>query len=471
MIKEKNIFIVGIKGVAMANLAVILKKMGKNVMGSDISEEFITDEVLKKNKINHIVGFNPKDLPKHIDLIIYSAAHQGKNNPQVKEGEKRKIKIKSQAEVIGELLKEFKTKIAVAGCHGKTTTASLLAYSLINLGVKPSYLVGAPSFGNFDGGDYCKEGGNNYFVVEADEYGVDPPRDKTPKFYFLKPNYIIGTNIDFDHPDVYPGIKEVKTVFLNFFDERYLILCADDLILFQLINRLKQKKIVTYGFKEGADLLIKKWSRSEEGSRFLVSYQEKFFEEFTINLFGKKNIINAAGVILTLLKLGFSFKKIKNALIGFTGAKRRFEKIAFINDIYLFDDYGHHPAEIKTTIEAARDRFPKRKIVVIFQPHTFSRTAVLKSDFSQSLSLADLSIVIDIFPSAREKKENFQISSLEIEKEAKKRGKNNVIYVSDCELFDFLKRNLKRGSVVFTMGAGDVYKLKDDIISVIKRVT
>ncbi len=162
----------------MANLALILKKMGKKVTGCDIEEEFITDELLKKNKIDWQVGFNK--LPDEINLVIYSAAHGGVKNPLVSKAKDRGIKVMSQAEFLGEIMENFKIKIAVCGSHGKTTTASLLAYSLIKLGRKPSYLVGAPNFNNFWGGDYQK---SDYFVVEADEYGINPPFDKTPKFF------------------------------------------------------------------------------------------------------------------------------------------------------------------------------------------------------------------------------------------------------------------------------------------------
>ena len=468
--KAKNIFIVGIKGVAMANLALILKKMGKNVTGSDVSEEFITDELLRKNKIRYTIGFNPDDLPKNTDTIIYSAAHRGTDNPQTKEGQRRGIKIQSQPEVLGQLSKQFKTTIAVCGCHGKTTTTSLLAYSLIKLGVKPSYLVGSPSLDGYDGGNYHTTVHGSYFVVEADEYGVNPPLDKTPKFHFLHPDYIVCTNIDFDHPDVYRNIEEVKKAFFNFFNGHKLILCTDDLLNVQLIKRLDTKKIQTYGFNKDADLKIGNIRINELGSSFDLCYKTKHLGECLLPLFGKKNILNTTGVVLTLLNLGFSFEKIKKALVGFTGAKRRFEKIAFINDIYLFDDYGHHPAEIEATIQAARSRFPQRRIVVIFQPHTFSRTQVLKSEFALSLSLADLSIVLDIFSSARERKEDFKVNSLDIEKIAKEYNKNNVAYIRKNKLLNFLAKNLKKGDVVFTMGAGDVYKLKDDIIEVMKKI-
>jgi UDP-N-acetylmuramate--alanine ligase len=174
--QANNIFFLGIKGVAMANLAVILKKMGKNVTGVDSQEEFITDKLLLDNKINWTVGFDPKSLPKNIDLIVYSAAHGGTGNPLVVEAIKNKVNLISQAKLLGEIMDQFENKIAVCGCHGKTTTSSMLVYALNKLKQSPSYLVGVPFFSEYQGGDFQDK---KYFVVEADEYGVNPPIDKT----------------------------------------------------------------------------------------------------------------------------------------------------------------------------------------------------------------------------------------------------------------------------------------------------
>jgi len=473
--RVKNIFIVGIKGVAMANLALILKKMGKNVAGADVAEEFITDEILKKNKINYTSGFSPQDLPKNTQLIIYSAAHQGINNPQVKEGLRRGIKVYSQAEVLGEMGQKFKTTIAVCGCHGKTTTASLLAYSLIKLGAKPSYLVGSSSFSDCEAGGYYNPASESYFVVEADEYGVNPPENKTPKFLFLKPNYIICTNIDFDHPDVYKNLEDTKKAFFQFFKtsmNRFIggkiFACQDDKNLKAVLKQLPRRCYLTYGFSSSSDFQIIKPNFKEDGSSFEISSQNKSLGQFSTALFGDKNISNATAVVVFLLYLGYSVNQIKKSIKNFTGAKRRFEKIALVNNIYLFDDYAHHPAEISATIEAARKRFPQRRIIIIFQPHTYSRTKAFLYQFGQSLSLADFSFILPIFASAREKKDQFKISSHDI---VTRQEKNNLFFVEgNDQLIKQLTKVVQPGDVIFTMGAGDIYKLKDDIIKVMKRI-
>ena len=496
--QAKTIFIVGIKGVAMSNLAVILKKMGKDVTGSDVSEEFITAGLLKINKISWQTGFNPKSLPKNTDLVIYSAAHQGINNPQIAEAKKKGMKIISQAELLGQLTKQFKTTIAVCGCHGKTTTSSLLSYALIKLGVRPSYMVGSSSFNQYLGGDFNAK---DYFVVEADEYGVNPPHDLTPKFHLLNPNYILCTNIDFDHPDVYKNINSVKESFLKFFKKntildsgkfkivnKNLILCADDKNLLDIAKKLPRKSYLTYGYSKDADLQITNSLIENNYSSFELQCHPEFISgsdskkkmlnhvqhdrlslgRFAISLFGEKNISNTAGVALTLLNLGFDPEKIKLAIKGFNGAKRRFEKVYYGNNIYLFDDYAHHPNEIKASISAARSHFPQKRIVIVFQPHTYSRTQTLLKDFSTSLSLADKAFILPIFASARENPKQFNISSKDIEKVQP--GNNIMATSSKKELFQLLTSHLKPHDIVFTMGAGDVYKLKDDIIDIVRKI-
>ncbi|MEK7177739.1 MAG: UDP-N-acetylmuramate--L-alanine ligase, partial [Patescibacteria group bacterium] len=461
--QSKNIFFLGIKGVAMANLAVILKKMGKNITGCDIEEEFITDKLLKDNKITWITGFDANKLDKETDLIVYSAAHGGTSNPLIVAALQNKIKVISQAKLLGELMDQFENKIAVCGCHGKTTTSSLLVYALNKLKQKPSYLVGVPFFTGCQGGDFQDK---KYFVVEADEYGVNPPTDKTPKFNLLNPNYIIATNIDFDHPDVYKDIEETKEAFRKFFGNNNLeataprlLLCIDDKNLAEVAKSLPKKRYLTYGESKNANYQIINCKITEDESTFEI----KNVGKFSISLFGKHNIFNATAVIVQLLELGFGVEEIKKALIGFTGAERRFERIYFKNNIYLFDDYAHHPAEIAATINAAKARFKDRRIIVIFQPHTYSRTSNLLKEFGESLSLADIGLILPIFASAREKIGQFKVSSRDIV-----RGSKNLYFVdSNVQLINQLDRILKEGDVVFTMGAGDVYKMKKQIIMLI----
>lgn len=472
MLKQsKKVFFLGIKGVAMTNLAVFLKKMGKEVTGCDLEEVFITDALLDKNGISFDRGFD-KFVGQDVDLVVYSAAHGGISNPIVKDAvKKRGIKIIHQADLIGELMNEFDVNIAVSGCHGKTTTSSFISYALHELKALPSYLVGVPFFSGYPGVDFHSK---KYFVVEADEYGVNPPVDLTPKFHKLNPDYIVTTNIDFDHPDVYKDLQQTKEAYLKFFKKALgkkiktpFIFQSDDKNLMEVASLLPKGSYITSGYDESADYRIINPRIDEDYSYFELEETKtrKSLGTFKISIPGKMNIGNAAAVILTLMKLGYDVDRIRKAIIGFTGSERRFEKVYKNENLFLYDDYAHHPREIETTIAAAKEKFPKRRIIVIFQPHTFSRTASLITDFAKKLSKADLVLLLPIFASAREDASKFNITSSDI---ANKAGNKDRVYAfgDKSDLLDYLKKIAKPKDVVFTMGAGDVYKLKDEIIGV-----
>ncbi len=465
---KKNIFILGIKGVAMAHIALILQEMGKQVSGVDVKGSFITDEEIEKNHITWSVGFDPSLLPHDTDVVIYAASHGGVNNPLIQEAQKRNIKVMTQPEALEEIFSSFKKKIAVCGTHGKTTTSSLLSHLLIQLKKTPSYLIGAPRFGKYWGADYQK---SEYFVLEADEYGVNPPFDTTPKFHLLNPDYIIATNIDFDHPDIYKDLLSVKKAFLYFFKKqpiKKIIACRDDENLTEVLRTIPKDRCITYGFSGDSDLIIrdiKTVTKNDRVSQCIsLSYKGSDLGEFMTLLFGKKNALNVAGVVLFLLEIGFEQEKIKKALIHFSGPQRRFELVHRVGDILLFDDYAHHPEEIDATIDAFRTRFPSRRLILIFQPHTYSRSLSLQLDFIKSLSHADLSILTDIFPSAREKQGQFPITSSDMVNKAHSQKVKDILFQPKKNIVSFLEKNIRQGDIICTMGAGDIYTLKNDII-------
>jgi UDP-N-acetylmuramate--alanine ligase len=254
-------------------------------------------------------------------------------------------------------------------------------------------------------------------------------------------------------------------------DTSRVFVCSDDENLMQVVQEFPQEKVITYGYDLRSDYAIKEVNTTSQATVFTI--QAKSIQEpmvFTIQLFGEKNVSNATGMIAYLLHMGFAVDKIREAIGGFLGAKRRFEFIEKYEDIYLFDDYGHHPNEIIATIQAARARFPKSKIIVLFQPHTFSRTEHLKNEFIDALKQADISILLPIFASAREKGED-TISSGQIVEDAKKMGVTNITSVETLvDLEQVLYPHLKNNSIIFTMGAGDVYKLRSKIIPLMHQV-
>jgi len=459
-------FLLGIKGVAMTNIAIILQQMGKKVSGIDTREEFITDVLLKNNNIVYGTNINTVLKKQPLDVYIYSAAHKGSENPIIKKALRDGKFVISQAEFIEKIRELFPTSIAVSGCHGKTTTTSLLAYSLIKLKAQPSFIVGTSLLQDIYGGNYQQD--SRYFVFEADEYGIQPPKDKRSKLLMYHPQFIICTNIDFDHPDVYENIEEVKRTFLTFFSDRKLFLCSDDPHIQSVLPKLDRRQYKTYGFSDSSDLVLVPLSSDELHTTFSAQYHGKDLGVFSIRLFGDKNISNVGGVILCLLELGFNIDEIKKTIRSFSSVKRRFELIYKKNGILLFDDYAHHPAEIEATIQAIKQRFKSKRIVVIFQPHTFSRTESLKTAIITALSKADIAYMAPIFPSARENRSDFTINTNVLKKVAKTIGISNVIICdTKRDIINQLPFQLHSNDVVVTMGAGDIYKLKDDIISII----
>ncbi len=468
-----HVFIVGIAGVAMANIARILTQMGKHVEGSDIEASFITDSVLSESNIKVIHSFEADKLPHDVDLVIYAASHGGKQNPQVVEAEQSDIPVIHQAEFLAMLLSHFTTSIGVAGCHGKTTTASLLAFALAKLSADVSYMVGVSEFNHQFGGEY---GGNEYFVIEADEYGIDPPDNITPKFHLLKPDYSIITNIDYDHPDVYETLEDTKKAFKKYALQqlqtdivlRQLVVCLDDKNVSQLLPSLPKGSYITYGTSNKADVQLSNITSTKKGTSFSISstYFEITNATVETSLFGEKNALNATAVIACLLHIGFDMPEITQAITHFTGAKRRFELLGEHDGITVFDDYAHHPAEITATIQATRGRFPKQRIVVIFQPHTYSRTAQLADEFAEALSLADQIILLPIFASARESGEHQTISSETIVNAINKKtsGKAFAAISKDAALI-YLDEIKQKNDIIFTMGAGDVYTLARHLLA------
>lgn len=458
---KKHIFLVGIKGVAMANMALILKEKGISVSGADVAEEFHTDAILKKHAIPTHVGFSETLLTADIDLVVYSAAHGGIQNPIVIAAQQKGITVMSQAEFLAALFNGFSRSIAVAGCHGKTTTTAVLAYALTKLGAQPSYLVGAAGFSGMPAAQYHQ---GDIFVIEADEYGVNPPLDKTPKFHYLRPHLAIVTNIDFDHPDIYKDLPETQQAFAYFLKtmvethaDALAFVCADNEPLMNIMKEFSPEAYRTYGFAEGADYRITQVTPSERGVTFTLQTPNGEVTA-TTKLWGNQNITNLAGVVGLLLTVGFSQQNIVKSIAEFAGVTRRFEEVYHDEkkDIYIIDDYAHHPTEIEAVIRAARMRFPGRKIIVLFQPHTVSRTKSLAHEFIRALSHADQAYIVPIFESAREPELAGTYTAEDLVQLAQSQPSTQIeLYSSPV---------VAPTDVIVTMGAGDVYKLKNDII-------
>lgn len=461
--KKKHIHFIGIKGVAMTGLAIIAKEKGFKVTGSDVAEEFLTDAVLKRNGIIPFLGFSKENLKEIPDQVIVTGAHGGINNPEAQVAVSLGVRTIMQGAALGEFMDE-KTGIAVCGCHGKTTTTAMISTILELSGFKPSFAIGSadvPVLGN-----PAKFGKGKYFIGEADEYITSPGVDMTPKFMWLNPEILVITNIDYDHPDAYKSITEVKEAYLKFTKKLapkdLLVACADNQNLYSILPKINAR-IKTYGQSPKAEGKPTNIS-FEEGITYFSIYDNGLnLGRFMLQVPGVHNVLNATASIITCLEAGVGIEKIRKSISQFTGTKRRFERVGVKNNIKIYDDYAHHPTEIEATLKAARCWFPKNKIIVIFQPHTYSRTKALKDQFSKCFSVADEVILTDIYSSKREAPDpqiNSKILSSLISKNHK-----NVKYIGDKDnVVEYLSKNLLPGNIAFTIGAGDIYKIGDKIL-------
>ena len=450
--KIKSIHFVGIKGVGMTPLAIIAKEAGMKVSGSDIGEEFITDELLKKAGITPLVGFS-KDHIESPDLVIATGAHGGFNNVEVLQARRKNIKVITQGEAVGVFMdgKIFGRKqigISVTGTHGKTTTTAMIATILKDCGLDPSYVIGTGNVLSLGSSGHFGKG--KYFVAEADEYMTEPNLDKTIKFMWQHPKIAVITNIEFDHPDAYKSIGQTRQRFLEFANQLpkdgVLITCGDDPQVKKLLSEFEGRKI-TYGFNKNNDFLV-----------------NEVLNGVNLSVFGDHNRLNAVASYIVGLELGLKKEKIIKSLIQFKGSKRRSEFIGkLISGALLFDDYAHHPTEIQKTLKAFREKFPDSKIVCIFQPHTYSRTKSLFEQFSSSFIDADIVILTNIYSSLREKSDP-TVSMSDLAKKIESKGTTVLFLPQLSDVVEYVNnQNFQQGIILITMGAGDVYKISEKL--------
>ena len=458
---DKKVHFTGIKGVGMAATALCYQDLGWRVSGSDVAEVFVTDEFLRERKIEIKAGFSAGNIDQNLDLLIYTGAHKGIGNPEVMEAEKSGVRAISQAEAVGELM-EGKIGLSVCGVGGKTTSSGMIATVLEIAGMDPSYLVGV---GGIKGLDFPgKMGQGKYFVAEADEYVVAPGSDKTPRFMYQKPEIIVVTNLAYDHPDVYENFSETKKAFLKFFGNLthtgWLVVNGDDKELVGLAQE-SGKRIVTFGKGPNCDWKLVSSQKLEDGMQGLVVEHEAEKLELDLKVMGEHNGMNALAAVIACKLLKVGDEDIKRGLVSFGGTKRRLEQVGHKNGIIYLDDYAHHPLEIKATIGTVKDWYKGRRLVSLFQPHTFSRTKALYSEFAGSFEGADEVIITDIFASAREERDE----SVSGEMLARKIADNGLkaVFVGMDDLVEYIGRILVSGDVFLTMGAGDIYNVHEQI--------
>lgn len=423
---DATYFFVGIKGTGMSSLALILHDKGCKVMGSDIDKYTFTQRGLEQAGIK-ILPFNADNIKPRMIIVAGNAFND--DQEEIARAKEMGLKVMRYPEVV-EMIIEETTSIGVAGAHGKTSTTGLLAH--VMSGVSPtSYLVGD---GSGKGTPDAR-----FFVFEADEY--------RRHFVAYHPDYTIMTNIDFDHPDYFTGIDDVCDAFetLARQTKKGIFAWGEDKNLRKLNANVP---IYYYGTEGNDDFVAKNIKRTTTGSSFDVYFHDQFLGNFETHLFGEHNVLNTLAVIAVSYFEKIDLGKVKQELLTFKGVKRRFTEKT-VADMVIIDDYAHHPHEIRATLDAARQQYPNKKLIAVFQPHTFTRTIALMDDFAKSLNIADQVYLTDIFGSIRENSGN--VSSADLGKKITKGGE--VLKLDNMSpLLDY------HDAVVIFMGAGDIQK-------------
>ena len=378
---SKTYHFIGIKGSGMSALALMLHQMGHKVQGSDVDKYYFTQRGLEQAGIT-ILPFDEKNLQGDMEIIAGNAFRPD-NNIEIAFADQNEISYKRYHEFLGSFMRDF-VSMGVAGAHGKTSTTGILSHVLSNI-TDTSYLIG-------DGTGRGSKGAK-YFVFESDEY--------ERHFMPYHPEYSIITNIDFDHPDYFTGLEDVFNAFNDYAKQisKALFIYGEDP---ELRRITANAPIYYYGFEEeGNDFVASDLLRSTTGSTFSVHFRGEDLGQFQIPSFGRHNIMNATAVVGLLYIAGFDLDLVREHLKTFGGVKRRFtEKI--VNDTVIIDDFAHHPTEIIATLDAARQKYPSKEIVAVFQPHTFTRTIALLDEFADALNQADAVYLAQIYGSARE---------------------------------------------------------------------
>lgn len=421
----------------MSSLAVIMKQLGYNVSGSDVEKHYFTEEELIKNNIP-IFTYDEKNITKNLTIIRGLSVTY--DNPELKKAKELNLEIIDYNEMVGRLTRDYKT-ICIAGCHGKTTTTAMTAHVLNKIkGI--NYLIG-------DGTGYANPE-NAFFALESCEY--------QRHFLSYLPYYAIILNIDLDHVDYFKDINDVIDAYTEFANSatKMIIANGDD----ENVRKMKTTKEISYfGLNENNDVIATNIEYTKNGTIFDVVVNGEKYGHFELPIYGKHQLIDALAVISICYYENIYSDEVAKCLETFHGAKRRFTE-TFVNNNVIIDDYAHHPNEIKSTINAIKQKYPNKLIVSIFQPHTFSRTKEFAKDIATELSKTDVSYIMDIHP-AREKQKDFPNITKDII--ISKMNNANPLTINDANILN----NHKEAVFIF-MSPNDISKLEHDLIELKK---
>ncbi len=446
--KVKKIHFIGIGGSGMSGIAEVLLNLGYKISGSDLKKSEITSRL---KKLGAKIYFVHKETNvKEVDVVVTSTAIKP-NNPEVLSAKKRNIPTIPRIEMLAEIAR-LKYTLSVCGTHGKTTTTSMLGLLLDTCGYDPTIVVGG-KFNNIGTG--AKIGNGKYIVVESDE--------SDGSFLKLSPYIVVCTNIDNDHLDYYGTFDNLKKSFLQHYNSvpfyGFNILCGDDKNILSLIPNV-HRKYFTYGLNQYNDFIAKDIEQNDEFMTYKIYFKNKYAGKIFLKVFGIHNVLNSLSVTSLGLECGFEFKKIKIALENFDGVARRLEYKGKIivngKSIEVYDDYGHHPTEMYNTINTLRNK-TKKDVVIIFQPHRYSRTKILYREFASAFSKKDKIFLTEIYPATEKPIKG--ISSKLIYDDMLYKGLNVSWYKMDNVI-----KSLNENTVLLTLGAGNIVNICDSFI-------
>ena len=450
-----KIHFVGIGGIGMSGIAEILLDQGFDVSGSDNSLTEITDRLTKLGAKVY-KSHSPENL-KDADVLVYSSAVTT-DNPEVAAAIKKNIPVIKRAEMLAETMR-MKYGIGIAGTHGKTTTTSMVGLCLTEGGIDPTIIVGGKLSGL--GGTNARLGNGEFIVVEADEF------DRT--FLKLTPVIAALTTLETEHLDTYKDLDDIKSAFIEFANKvpfyGFVVLCLDEPALLEIIPEIN-KKIITYGTTPHADIRAVDITHNEFSSTYTVKHNGEDLGKIKLNVPGVYNVKNSLVAVTIAKELGIEFSVIKKALEKFSGVYRRFE-IKYNKEILVVDDYAHHPTETTASLEGVRAGW-KRRLVVVFQPHLYSRTRDFYQEFGKSFLNSDVFICMDVYPAREEPIEG--VDGKMISDITQKFGHKNVHYVSDkTEIPEYLLNIVEDDDIVITMGAGDIWKYGEKFVELLNK--
>lgn len=453
--KTKKIHFVGIGGIGMSGIAELLLNLGYQVSGSDLYKSEITRKLEALGGVIH-VGHEGRWVDG-VDVVVTSSAINPEN-PEVTAAKEAHVPVIQRAEMLAELMRLAKFGIAIAGSHGKTSTTSLVSTILAEARLDPTVVVG----GKVDSlGGNAKLGCGDFLVAEADE--------SDGSFLKLSPVIEVVTNIDLEHLDYYRDLDHIKDVFFRFIEilpfYGVAILCFDDENIARLLPKI-QRRVLTYGLSEQADLYATRIESRGLTTEFVVRFRGEELGAIRINQPGRHTVYNALAAVAVALELDIEFSVIAGALTKFDGVQRRLQIKGEQAGIVVVDDYGHHPTEIRATLDAVRDGWPDRRLVVAFQPHRFTRTKALFDEFQTAFHRADVLVMTDIYAASEQSIEG--VSSKHLLAAIKEHGQRNVHYVPTVEeLPEKLRGLLREGDLLLTLGAGNIVRAGEQLLEIL----